>query len=394
MILKDSYDVVVAGCGPAGSSVAMQCAKLGLDVLVLERNQEIGAPKRCGEGLSDGSVKELELKIPPRCIAQNIDGTYVYAPNGKEIEIRFENTKGYVLERKVFDKWLAFEAAKAGAKIVARADVTDLIIDRGFVKGVKASRMGENLEIKSKVVVAADGAESFVARKAGLKTGKQLTLIDTGLQYEMANIGIKDPHMIEIHLGTSIAPRGYCWLFPKGEHEANVGVGLMPQKERNAKYYLDEFIKRENLNKGSIIEVNAGCIPVGGFMKSMTGDGILAVGDAANQVNPLHGGGIKESIVAGRIAGDVIAKAVSLNDVSARGLDDYNRRWWKERGERLSRVEKVREAFEKMSDDQMNLLADVLIGSDLAAMARGDTKKLIMAMAKFKMKDLAHGLGF
>ncbi len=395
MQLKDSYDVIVVGAGPAGSSTAEACAKQGLDVLVLERNQEVGVPKRCGEGLSHNAVMRLKLDLPKKCIAQEINCAIVYAPNMKRIDIKFEGTEGYILERKIFDKWLAYNAARAGANILTKAFVHGVIKSDGFVKGVAATIMDEEREIRSKIVVAADGAESLIARKAGLRTNKKLNLVDSGLQYEMGNIKLENPKRIELYFGNNIAKRGYVWIFPKGKDIANVGVGIVPGSGKTAKQYLDAFIEScDELRNGSIIEVNGGCVPVGGLMKNMVANGLVCVGDSANQVNPIHGGGIAESISAGRIAGDVIARAIDANDFSARFLEKYNKIWWKERGEKLQRVEKVREAFEKMSDGQLNDLIDVLSGEDLVAFTRGNNLlKLARVMIKYNMKGIARAVG-
>ncbi|MFH0948943.1 MAG: NAD(P)/FAD-dependent oxidoreductase [Candidatus Aenigmatarchaeota archaeon] len=394
MILKNSYDVVVVGAGPAGSSTARRCAELGLDVLLLEKRDEIGAPKRCGEGLSMNNEAKLGIKIPKNCISSSIDGAIVYAPNGRAVTVVSEQTKGYVLERKSFDKWLASEAAMAGAKIVSKADVTDVMKEDKKICGVIASYFGIEYKIKSKVVVAADGVESMIMRKAGLRTNKKLNLVDSGFQYEMAGLKLKNPRMIELYFGASIAPRGYVWIFPKSNETANVGVGISGGS-KTAKEYLDAFIESKPwLMSASILEVNAGCIPVGGLMENMVGDGILGVGDAVNQVNQIHGGGIAESIFAGRIAGDVIKSAIEKNDVSTKGLEPYNTIWWKERGSRLENVEKVRQTFEKMDDNNLNDLADVLSGEDLAELARGRSlPKLAKIMIKYKMKGLARFLG-
>jgi len=393
-MLKDSYDVVVVGAGPAGSSTAEACAKKGLSVLVLERNSEIGVPKRCGEGLSHNSVKRLGLEIPKYCIAQDVNGAIIYAPNMKRVEIKFEGTEGHILERKMFDKWLAQRASEAGAIFITRAFVHDVIKNDGMVAGVKARIMGEEKEIKSKIVVAADGVESVIARKAGMKTNKKLNLVDSGFQYEMSNIKLNDPSKIELYFGNEIAKRGYVWIFPKGENRANVGVGIAPG-DKCAKEYLDSFIEtRDELKNGSIIEVNAGCIPVGDFMDSMVTDGMIGVGDSVNQVNPAHGGGISESITAGRMAGDIIIKAIANNDCSAKMLSEYNKIWWDERGKKLKNVEKVREAFEKMSDDQMNDLIEVLSGEDMVEFTRGtNLPNLAKILMKYKMKGIARAVG-
>ncbi len=407
VMLKDNYDVIVAGCGPAGSSVAKACAEQGLDVAVFNRNNEIGSPKRCGEGLSANSVKRLGLKIPQRCIAQKISGAFVYAPNGRSIEIKFRGTDGFILERKVFDKWLAAKAARAGASIYAKSYVSDLI--KGSVSMKKSDSITEQIfsdnyacgvvletpegrfKIYGKIVVAADGVESLLLRKAGIRSSKSPALVDSGFQYEMAGVQLRDPHMIELFFGNEIACRGYVWVFPKGNDTANVGVGISgAHSGKRAKEYLDDFIdSRPELSKGSILEVNGGSIPVGGFMKNMVADGMLGVGDAVNQVNPIHGGGIAESITAGRIAAGVIKEAVDEGDYSAKFLEKYNRIWWKERGSRLQKVEKVREVMEKLSDEQMNDLADILSGEDLMGFAHGSRlPKLLKIAAKMKLRGI------
>jgi digeranylgeranylglycerophospholipid reductase len=396
MNVDEKYDVVVVGSGPAGASTAKKCAEEGLSTLMLDRNQEIGTPVRCGEGLSNNAVKTLKLKMPGRCIAQTIKDAIVYAPNGKRIQIKFKGTNGYIIERKIFDKWLASEAASAGAKVVAKSEVHDVTMNGSFVTGVKANILGKHRTIGARTVVAADGVESLIMRKAGFRA-KNPRLVDSGYEYEMAGIDLEDPHTIILYFGYNIAPRGYIWIFPKGGDIANVGVGISGLGyEKTAKQYLDEFILKNNeLNKGSVIEVKGGCIPVGGFLGNMVSDGLLGVGDAVNQVNPIHGGGIAESMKAGRIAASVIANAKKKNDFSAKTLSEYNKIWWKECGQRLKNVEKVRELFEKMNDDEMNDLAEVLQGEDLVNLAHGKNyARVAKIYLKFKAKGIKRKIGF
>ncbi|MFH1420471.1 MAG: FAD-dependent oxidoreductase, partial [Candidatus Aenigmatarchaeota archaeon] len=88
--IDSEYDVVVIGAGPAGSSTAKSCSSLGLKTLLIEKRSEIGAPKRCAEGLSTHASEEFNINIPKYCIAQTIDGAIVYAPNGKRFEIKLK----------------------------------------------------------------------------------------------------------------------------------------------------------------------------------------------------------------------------------------------------------------------------------------------------------------
>ena len=375
-MLKNKYDVVVVGAGPGGSSVATHCARAGLSVALLEKRQEVGSPKRCGEGLSINSLKMIESylgkKVPEKCKAQEIDGAEVYAPNGKNVSINFGESKGVIMERKIFDKWLAEEAARAGAYVQAKTYVKGILKNGSKICGVKAEFEDEVQEISAKVVVGADGVESKVARWAGLNTTNALVNIDSGYQFEMVNLKISDPKKIELYFGNKIAPRGYCWIFPKGNDVANVGIGVA-LADKPARYYLERWIASlpEIFANASITEVNAGGIPVGGFLKNMVLDGFLVVGDAAHQVNPIHGGGMKEATIAGKIAADVIVEAISKNDTSAAVLSAYNTRWWAERGEALQRIQRLREVVEKLSDDDLNMLAENLTGEDLVEFSRG-----------------------
>ena len=385
--LKESYDVVVVGAGPGGCYAAIQLARAGLEVLLLDRAQEIGVPKETGEGLSKGAVERLKLKLPSYCIAQEIRKARVYAPNGNYVDVRGE---GYIVEMKRFVKWLACEAASAGAKVLAKSSVYDVLKEGGKVCGVRFIHLGKDFEVRASAVVAADGVESRVAKMAGLDTTLNPALVDSGIQYELAGIELEDPHRLEIFLGNKIAPRGYVWIFPKGANVANVGVGIGGNhSQATAKYYLDEFIARyDGLRKGSIVEVNAGCIPVGGFLKNMVLDGLVVIGDAAHQVNPLHGGGIAEAMTAGKIAAEVLAKAKKLDDFSKEVLAEYNKRWWKERGNKLRMVEKARELVEKLSDEQLNKLAEVLKGEDIEEIVHGNIVKLARVLVKFGLAKL------
>jgi digeranylgeranylglycerophospholipid reductase len=370
------YDVIIVGAGPAGSTCAQILAESGFSVKVFDRREEIGAPKRCGEGLDKGA-EELIGKLPERCIANKVIGARVYAPNGKYIEIPGD---GYILERKVFDKHLAYLASKCGAEIQSGSIVDDIKIEGGEVK-VIGRFLDERFEERSKAVVIATGAESKIARKF-LNTTCKLNLVDTCLQYEMANVK-GDDRFIHIYFGNEVAPRGYCWVFPKGNGIANVGVGVIPH-EKNPKFYLDNFIKneKESFEKASIIEVNAGVVPVGGIMEDCVRDNLIVCGEAAHHVNPIHGGGIKEAIISGKIAGEVLSKCLKRKRCKKKDLEEFNKIWTNERGKKLKKVEKAREAMEKLKDEDFNYLVEILDPESIINIAEGN----LMAVAKLLLK--------
>ncbi len=384
--MKTHYDVVVVGAGPGGLWFAINAAKKGLDVLVLDRKKEIGTPVQCGEGFGKEAFKELGIEPDPLWRGWEVHGAKIYAPNGKYIHVEGE---GYIITRKIFELELAKEAARQGARVLAFHEVTDVIKENGKVSGVVAEHLGERREFYANVVIAADGFESTVARKAGLRTFQQAYHADSGYEYHMAGIDI-DYDNIHLFFGNEIAPRGYVWIFPTGKDTANVGIGVDARAEKPARWYLDKWIEENKeeygFDKASIIEVKGGGIPVGGLLKKMTTDGLIAIGDAAHQVHPLHGGGMFMAMEAGAMAADVVYKAHELNDFSDRVLDEYNKMWWEKRGNQLERLVKIRQAFEKLTDDDMNYLADIITPEDLLNISEGR----VQALGTFLKKIAQH----
>jgi digeranylgeranylglycerophospholipid reductase len=379
------FDAIVVGAGPAGLRAASRLARARLRVLCLEKKQEIGVPKRCAEGLGMGWVKALGLKPNRRWALQEIDGAALYAPSGKKLELRFNETSGYIIERRVFEKELAIGASLGGALIKTKADAFAFERQNGKVL-VQVSEGSAVREYRAPLVIACDGVESMTARRLGLNTAIKLADYDSGFQYEMVGVDISDERLIHLYFGNEIARRGYVWVFPKGKHHANVGIGIGGTTEKTAKACLDSFLESHpELSKGSVIEVNCGCVPVGGFLEDMAADNLLVVGDAAHQVNPIHGGGIGIAMEAADIAASVAIKAFAAKDFSHDFLKRYNQLWYEKRGNRLKAILKKRMMFESLEDKDFETLADSISGEDVLKLSEADlveaakvvTKKLV-----------------
>ncbi|HID09287.1 TPA: NAD(P)/FAD-dependent oxidoreductase, partial [Candidatus Micrarchaeota archaeon] len=137
------YDAVVVGGGPAGLWFAKRAAERGLKVLVLERKKEIGTPVQCAEGFGLNGLKRLGIEPDPKWNGWKVSGAKVYAPNGKYVRIPGE---GFVIERKIFEKELAKMATRAGARVLAFHEVTDVIKESGEIVGVRARFLGDEKE--------------------------------------------------------------------------------------------------------------------------------------------------------------------------------------------------------------------------------------------------------
>ncbi|WP_371807519.1 geranylgeranyl reductase family protein [Thermococcus sp. CX2] len=373
------YDVVVVGAGIAGPIVARNVAKAGFSVLLIDKKSAIGTPKQCAEGISKTVFEKYDIPYDRRFINREIYGAKLYSPSGYELELRYKEVSGVILERKVFDKMLAYYAAKAGADVLARTEAMDVIRKDGKIAGIKAKHEDEPVEIYADIIVAADGVESMVARWAGINTYAPPHEFDSSYEYEMLIEGF-DPDLIHLWFGNEIAPRGYVWVFPKDEDRANVGIGINSDNPQTAKYYLDKWLKENNIPAKKLLEVNVGVVPVGGFVKELAKDNVVVVGDAARQVNPMHGGGMAEAMEAGTIAAKWIVKALEEENLEL--LKNYTTEWWETDGKRLERVLKVRRVTEKLTDEDLDLFIQLLSGADAEKIAGGDYVEVIKALLK------------
>jgi len=363
--MKDSYDVLVIGAGPAGSIAAKTAAEKGLDVLLIEKRQEIGDPVRCAEGVSKQYLKR-HVEIDKKWICADLKGSRIYAPDGTKIEMAEEiagGEVGYVLERKIFDRALAENAAKAGAEVRVKTRATGLIIEDDFIKGARLMHLGKEYDVHAKIVIGADGVESKVGRWAGIDTSLKPIDIETCVQYLVAGIDINQEYC-EFYIGSEIAPGGYVWIFPKGEGKANVGIGILGSKMGKFKPrpidYLNTFLEKKFPN-ARIVEMIFGGVPVSGSIEKISANGLMLIGDAARQSDPVTGGGILNAMDAGKMAGEAAFAAISAGDVSLEKFEDvYEKRWRATTGHALDLSLIVKNCFIDLTDEDLNSLAHSL----------------------------------
>lgn len=378
--MKNDYDVVVVGGGPAGSTFARIAAQYGMDVLIVDKRKDIGNPVRCGEGLGQREIVKQGLELPRWVFSTEIYGAKVVGPNGKSIVWKDRETNGWVLERKVFDKWLCELAVEKGAEVHTYTRAVDFVRENGKIVGVMLSHGGrEPFEVRTPLVVSAEGMEALLARKAGFRTNHMLYDVDTCYQYEMKPYDHEN--LIELYFGNAIAPRGYLWIFPKNGRKANVGIGIggnLEQWDKNGikgaapKVLLDQFIARhEQLKNASTLADFGGVISVGAPLDEFVKDNVMVVGTAAKQVDPIHGGGIALAMESAIMAADVAVKAHSKREYTKAMLMEYEMRWKEKPGKKVAKRLLLRKVLENVSDDDFNHIFNTITQEDLDLVMRG-----------------------
>jgi digeranylgeranylglycerophospholipid reductase len=356
----DEYDVIVVGGGPAGSITAKIAAEKGCSVLLLEKRQEIGDPFRCGELCSKDIVSRY-IDLDQKWISAEVSCTRLYSPDGTPVIMKEGiNKPDIVLERRLFDIALAQNAAKAGVEISVKTCAIGVIKDNKSICGVKIISHGEDFEIKSKIVVGADGIESKIGHWAGLNTTLKLKDIETCAQFIVTNVDINQ-NFCELFVGNKVAPGGHAWIFPKGNRMANVGIGVSGDRTKEEEHieYLKRFVN-DRFPYCKTVGPMIGTVPVSKPIEKATIDGLLLVGDAACQTDPIVGEGISNAIECAKIAGSVIADAISKKDYSTNVLNKYEKEWRAKIGKTIEKNYRIKELLSKMTDKQLDDLAHLL----------------------------------
>lgn len=299
--LRPSYDLIVVGAGPAGSSAAQEAARKGVKVLLIERRQRIGVPVQCAELVSKWIFRTVPLRSSS--IVQSIESMAIHFPDQTSLKIK---SPGYMLDRSHFDKDLVIAAVLAGAELSTGMKVVKINEEGVLIqKGTKEKQIG------AKVIIGADGVHSTVARWAKQPPLKHLV----ALQYEIVLFEPQSHTDIYFHPDYE---GGYAWFFPKG-NRANVGIGTTLSKTSVLQELLDRFLNdlknAGTLPRVEILSKTGGAIPCEPRGR-IASENILLAGDAAGHAHPITGAGILNAIMSGQIAGNIAGEAILRKDLS------------------------------------------------------------------------------
>ncbi len=347
----ERVDAAVVGAGLAGLSCAYTLAKAGLDVLVVERGDYPGSKNVTGGRLYMNPVRqylpELWDEAPFERHVAKERLTMLSDDSSLALELRSDAYDkrpyhSYTLIRATFDRWLGEKASAEGAAIVSKYKVDELLRENGKVAGIRA----EGEDIAANVVVAADGAMSFIAKEAGLRSRQEREHFAVGVKetVEMPRKTIEDRFKLhgdegaaQLYFGNvTKGLTGGGFLYTNRESISLgvvVGIGSLMADARHLETYqlMEEFKQRPEvsvlIDGGETVEYSAHTIPEGGIkaVPTLYGEGIIVAGDAAGFA--LNMGiivrGMDLAIASGVMAAETIKAAKKRADYSARSLSTY-----------------------------------------------------------------------
>ncbi len=337
-------DLIIVGAGPAGSSASIFASRLGMDVLILEKQRK-GRDKFCAGGITYGAHKLMVESIGKE-ISETIDlryeGAVVFSPSGRELVLRLSEKLcklGGLVLRSIFDSKLMEIAESEGAELREKKDVVRVRANGDGV--VAVTREGE--EFRGRYLVIATGSGDRLGEQLGIPPQRKEGMggcWGTEVKFDVQRLKkewIGRWGILPIFLFFGPVPSGYGWVFPKREF-LNIGIGtnLSYFKDHEEKFssFLRTAIDSGVLPNMEIKHDRAASIPFGKVPRQKTysqNGRTLLVGDAAGFVHPVTGEGIYQAIHGSLIAARVLKVALDREDPSF--LHKYEERWWKEFGE-------------------------------------------------------------
>ncbi|MBM3205781.1 geranylgeranyl reductase family protein [Candidatus Shapirobacteria bacterium] len=271
------YEIAVVGAGPAGSFLSYLLAKAKIKVVFIDKDI-FPREKVCAGGLTPRALEILPFSLNP-VLEKEISSFRLIYKNSHDLIKKYPKPLVYTVNRARFDYFLVKKAQKAGAIFSPGHEVKKISEKASFFQ-IQAGQK----TLKAKIIVGADGANSFVAKMFNLKS----EMIDIGLQYEIPYQHKKDIQVIT--LGWGLIPHSYSWVFPNNQFLA-VGVGGPKKLGKKLKTYLDDWLKLLNLKKNhSPLKGH----PMKHRLKKtpLVKENIVLIGDAAGLNDPLTGEGI------------------------------------------------------------------------------------------------------
>ncbi len=322
------YDVIIVGAGPAGAQCARYISEHSkYSVLLLDKTQEIGEPKKSTAGTFPETMQVFDL---PRSVVQNKTHTMIFEGPTETAELPME---GYVLDFWKLKKFLVERAVHHGAEVRIKSTVTKPILQNKKIVGVVYEDLEGIHEVEGNIIIDASGPSAVLATKLGLKKLNQKTHW-VGIEYEMDKLKLQHQHAMLMKFDHRYAPGGYSWIFSTGNNHGKVGNcwRLDFFSKNGGKGSSEEYLKKwiaddKRLQDGFALEVHGGDAYLEPATLPRSTDNFMAIGDSVSSIHPLLAEGIRPGMFSGLFAAQTAIQSLRKKDTSVKQLEKYDILW-------------------------------------------------------------------
>ncbi len=344
-------DVIVVGAGPAGISAALSIARAGKKVVLIDRAKYAGSKNMYGGAVYDTALREVfgdeAVKTLPyeRIINSN---TWAFLNYEGSFELTYKNpysTCAYAIKRFNLEKWMIEQVKRQNVYYVPDTLVVDLLEDDGRIIGVKT----EQENYYSKIVILADGVNSLLAHKLGLREDfkPEDMILSAKETLKLNKKTIEERFQLKSDLSNGVAKMFFGGLksaknvfmmtyFYTFKDTLMLGVGAsledLKRNRLNINAVLEEVkehpVIQALIKDAEVTEYSAHMIPETGYKKmpKLTANGIIIAGDAAGFVNSVHFEGTNYALISGKLAGETAVSAINDYDYSGWNLAQYRKK--------------------------------------------------------------------
>ncbi|VUT27540.1 MAG: Digeranylgeranylglycerophospholipid reductase [Candidatus Syntrophoarchaeum sp. GoM_oil] len=365
------YDVAIGGAGFAGLMIARELARGGLKVAVFEKSNEIGYPVRSTTTTFIYPNKALfdEFEISDTLVRSRYDSLNFCNGAGKSLHVQFERDVMVVMNFRDFRQYQAIQAISEGVDIYLQSPVIETIRKDGFVRGVRVKIEGRKEDVDCDIVVDSTGSEATLTNDLNLNKPRLEAICR---EFDVYTKEI-NPKEFKITVGT--VP-GYAYAFPLDEKKVRVGFAAVPAfttGELNINDLVKALFRENNLSMKNAYEAHPVTTITGGVTPKPYANGFVSVGDAAGQLSPVIGEGIRFILRSSVICADTIMNAFDKGDFSSKTLKAYKKEWDKLFGFKFMIAARIQGLVSNWDDDKWAKAIDLftkLSDADNGFMAR------------------------
>jgi digeranylgeranylglycerophospholipid reductase len=347
-------DVAVIGGGPAGSRAAYQLASLGRRVTVLEKQAVIGCKTCCTGIISQKCVDQYS--IPESVVYSHLNSAAVFSPAGYAIRVFLPQPQAAIINRTLFDRWMADQALTRGVSYWLDCRVKRVDITTGAVE-IEYQKEHTTRTLKAKAVVLANGFNSSLVKQLGL--GQPAYQV-AGVQAVVETLDLKE---IEIYFDQKIAPGFFAWLAPTLPGQALAGLMTRQSPGQHLRQWLDKLVEQKRIKPVGFSIQYCG-IPLKP-LRSTVQERVVVVGDAAGQVKPTTGGGIYWGLQCADMAARSLHQALEKGDYSRKVLGCYEKEWRELLAAEMKREFLARRAYQVLSNRQIDSIFKTMRDNDI-----------------------------